>query len=114
MLTTLPIESDDFGLPDASGFAFNNSILTDFEVAPSQKVRDDIYHFSLTNQRYLNFKGFGELEEMNLSVFYEYNNNVLVPLMIPPGKEVYVKLQFRRKKNKSLKEYNDNETKLKR
>ena len=110
MTTTLPVETEDIGFKDspynASGLPMNQAILTDFEVIKSeQNALDDIIFYSNNEKRYLNFASTGQLKEMDLSIYWETNDQKPIPLMLKPGEEANVKIQFCRRWNQDLKLY---------
>jgi hypothetical protein len=97
--TTLPIETEDIGARTGSnsklGLPISQAILTDFEVIKSdQALREPTYYFTNNDKRYVNFTANGPLKEMNLSIFWEDDELNVTRLVIPPGGECYIKLQF--------------------
>ena len=112
MTTTLPVETEDIGFKDspynASGLPMNQAILTDFEVIKSeQNALDDIIFYSNNEKRYLNFASTGQLKEMDLSIYWETNDQKPIPLMLKPGEEANIKIQFCRRWDKALKLYKE-------
>lgn len=98
IMTTLPIQTEDIGSSNRLGAPIEQSILTDFEVEKSQQnLREPIYYFANNNKRFVNFTSNGPLKEMNLQIFWEDDDLGYNQLMIPPGGECYIKLQFVKK-----------------
>ena len=112
MTTTLPVETEDIGMKDSSynssGLPMNQAILTDFEVVKNeQNALDDIIYYCTNEKRYLNFSSTGQLNEMDLSIYWETNSQKPIQLMLKSGEEANVKIQFCRRWEKSLKLYKE-------
>ena len=97
--TSIPIEQELIGVKGQDGNNFQQTLLTDFEVIPNQNgnTRDYIFYFA-EYPRYQNFTSNGDLRNMDLKIYFQTNDLETFPLMIPPGFESTVKIQFKRKK----------------
>jgi hypothetical protein len=98
--TNLPIYQESYGtnITRLSGQSVNQSILTDFEVSPSDQInREYLYFFNTGKPRYINFSGFGQLKELSISVYAEDNQLNSKKLMLPPDSEIFLKFQCRRR-----------------
>lgn len=104
--TTMPIEQELISVRDRNGQNLTQTLLTDFEIPPSDgKLRDYIFFFPQGDIRYQNFSSNGVLSKMNLRIYFQTKDLQIFPLIIPPSFEVSIKLQFKRRKAKTLLQY---------
>lgn len=99
-LTTLPVIPENLGstLPQFIGKPLAESILTDFNVIPAdQALREYIFYATDGYVRRVNFDHVGTLQRMDVSIYYIDDDLVLHPVLIPPGAEANVKLEFERR-----------------
>lgn len=107
--TTMPIsqESISSNLKTLIGQPINQSILTDYEVFPTDQAnREYLYFYNQGTPRYVSFEGFGPLRDVKIGIYAEDNQLNVRPLILPPNSEIYLKIQFRRRglRSKTLKE----------
>jgi len=79
-------------------------ILTDFELpddSSSKGLREYIY-VQPTIIRWINFKSSGQLDKMDLKIFFQTKDLDVYPLYIPPSFEATMKMRFRRRQNRNL------------
>lgn len=112
--TSMPIASEDIGVNGLDGENFSQTILTDFEVLPNEAgtAREYIAFYPQGDLRVYNFTSNGELRKMSLRVYYQLQDLSLIPLQIPPGFEVTVKLEFKRRINGRLLTYGNSNTSI--
>jgi len=86
------------GQSSVSGNAVRLEVLTDFEI-PQEAIaqKQYIYYFGHDDDRYHNIKDSGDLRRIDLKIFVQWQDLSLTPLLIQPGHEANVKLQFKRK-----------------
>lgn len=79
-------------------------ILTDFELpddSSSKGLREYIY-VQPTIIRWINFKSSGQLDKMDLKIFFQTKDLDVYPLVIPPSFEATMKMRFRRRQHRGL------------
>lgn len=108
LTTTIPIEQELIGVGDGFGNNFQQTLLTDFEIVPNREgnQRDYIFYFP-DEVRYSNFSSNGDLTHMDLRVFFQTRDLQVFPLEIPPGFELSVKIQFKRRPSMSQLQYSN-------
>lgn len=82
-------------------------ILTDFELpydSSDKDLRENIY-IQPSTIRWMNFKSGGNLDKMDLKIYFQTKDLTVFPLMIPTGFEVTMKMRFRRRINRELKQH---------
>ena len=81
--------------------------MTDFEVPNDRDpaLRDYIFFQPQGEVRYTNFTSNGVLNRMDLKVYYQDDTATIYPVKILPSSEVNVKVEFKRRKDKSLLQY---------
>jgi hypothetical protein len=94
---------------DTNGTPITFELLTDFDIQQDSSVsnREYVYYANQGGDRYIDTKGTGQLNRVDLQIFIEYDNGLAVPLVILPGYEVNMKIQFKRKPHNSLKQVSD-------
>ena len=99
LTTDMPIQSESIGVNDFNGRPFSQTLLTDFEIPPNEAgtAREYIYFYPQGDLRKYNFTANGVLRRMSVRVFYQLNDLSLIPLLIPPGFELTIKLEFQRR-----------------
>ena len=81
-----------------SGNPVRLEVLTDFEI-PQEAIsqKQYIYYFGHDSDRYHNIKDSGDLRRLDMKIFVQWQDLSLTPLLIQPGHEANVKLQWKRK-----------------
>jgi hypothetical protein len=105
--TAMPIESESVGVNDGDGTNYNQTMLTDFEIQPNANgsARETIYYYPQGENRPYNFTGTGPLRKMSIRVFFQLRDLSLIPLIIAPGFDMTLKLQFKRRQAANLLQY---------
>ena len=92
-------ESVSTNVPALANQANHISLLTDYEIPPSeQSNREYLFHWP-TFLRYTNFSGVGSLRQVSITVFYETLDGEYLPLYLPPNSDIFIKLQFTKLKS---------------
>jgi hypothetical protein len=84
-------------------------VLTDF-IIPQDSVisnREPVVFNDPGNERYYDLKGGGVLSRVDLRVLVEYLDGRLIPLLLAPGEELTMKLNWHRKPPNELKQITD-------
>ena len=103
LITSINIDKEAILTINDQGKPQNQEILTDFEIPQTTRtLKEYIFFFPQGELRRVNFKGSGPLTRFDLSVYYQDNQGNLVPLMIQPNFEFNIKIQFERRKARSL------------
>lgn len=79
-------------------------ILTDFELpddSSSKGLREYIY-VQPTIIRWINFKSSGQLDKMDLKIYFQTKDLDVYQLVIPPSFECTMKMRFRRRQHRNL------------
>jgi hypothetical protein len=84
-------------------------LLTDFHIEQNNDVghKEYIYYTDSGTERYMNIKDEGPLRRIDMKIFIEFEQGILVPLYIAPGAECNLKLGFRRKWHNDLYQISD-------
>lgn len=95
--------------PDDDNRPERLELLTDFiiEQDNDNSHREYVYYNDTGNERYMNLKDEGPLRRIDMKMFIEFEQGILVPLYIMPGNECSIKLGFRRKWNNDLYQVSD-------
>lgn len=104
--TSIPIEQELVGFAGAFGASIGQILLTDYEIPASANgdQRDYIYYFA-DFPRYQNFSANGDLKNFNLRIFFQTKDLQTYPVMLLPGSEASIKIQFRRRKARDQLQY---------
>ena len=104
LTTDMPISAESIGVSGENGLPFSQTLLTDFEIMPDERgtQRENIFFYPQGELRRYNFSSNGVLNKMSVRVYFQLQDLSLIPVLLPPGYELTIKLQFQRRANPDL------------
>lgn len=99
LTTDMPVQAESIGVSGENGLPFSQSLLTDFEIQPDERgtQRENIFFYPQGELRRYNFTSNGPLRKMSVRVYFQLQDLSLIPVQLPPGYEMTIKLQFQRR-----------------
>lgn len=102
--SSIALEKEYILVKGDQGSSKKFEILTDFELpddSSSKGLREYIY-VQPTIIRWINFKSSGQLDKMDLKIYFQTKDLDIYQLYIPPSFEATAKIRFRRRQNRNL------------
>lgn len=104
LTTDMPVQAESIGVSGENGLPFSQTLLTDFEIQPDERgtQREYIFFYPQGELRRYNFSSNGPLRKMSVRVYFQLQDLSLIPVQLPPGFEMTIKLQFQRRTSPDL------------
>jgi hypothetical protein len=105
--TTMEIVQEDIAIKGAGNRQVRQKMLQDWEIPPpiSGNLREYIYFFGGDDVRFHNFMASGDLIRFDYKCYVQLNNLETLPVNIPAGFEMSLKLVLKRRKNQKDLQY---------